>query len=147
MPYGRWFVNPSKLSPRNHTIVMCVTTSLTVWSSLPAGSVWADFRLPSPEETMENYLVLAPAPTEEDCVCVGEDDYLPRAREECRRFISLLRKKFGPEPEGARLPVQSFLHDLGNYLEVVCYFDEALPESVEYAMHCEDNFLIGKPLV
>jgi len=32
---------------------------------------------------MENYLVLAPAPIEEDCVCVGEEDYLPRARAEC----------------------------------------------------------------
>jgi hypothetical protein len=27
---------------------------------------------------MENYLVLAPAPTEEDCVCVGEEDGYPR---------------------------------------------------------------------
>jgi hypothetical protein len=88
---------------------------------------------------MENYLVLAPAPTEEDCVCVGEEDYLPRARAECQRFITLLRKKFGPEPEGARLAVKSLLHDFGNYLEVVCYFDETLPESVEYALHCEDN--------
>jgi hypothetical protein len=88
---------------------------------------------------MENYLVLAPAPIEEDCVCVGEEDYLPRARAECQRFIALLRKKFGPEPEGARLAVKSFLHDFGNYLEVVCYFDETLPESVEYVLHCEDN--------
>ena len=88
---------------------------------------------------MENYLVLAPAPTEEDCVCVGEEDYMSRARAECQRFIALLRKKFGPEPEGARLAVKSFLHDFGNYLEVVCYFDETLPESVEYALHCEDN--------
>ena len=88
---------------------------------------------------MENYLVLAPAPTEEDCVCVGEEDYLPRAREECRRFIALLRKKFGPEPEGARLAVKSFLHDFGNYLEVVCSFGETLPESVAYALHCADN--------
>ena len=28
---------------------------------------------------------------------------------------------------------------VGDYLEVVCYFDENLPESVEYALHCEDN--------
>ena len=44
---------------------------------------------------MESYLVLAPAPVEEDCVCVGEEDYLSRARAECRRFIDLLRTKFG----------------------------------------------------
>jgi hypothetical protein len=83
---------------------------------------------------MENYLVLAPAPTEEDCVCVGEEDYMPRAWAECQRFIALLRKKFGPEPEGARLAVKSFMHDFGDYLEVVCYFDETLPDSV--SMHC-----------
>ena len=61
------------------------------------------------------------------------------AHEEGRRFIALLCKKFRPEPEGARLAVKSFLHDFGDYLEVVCYFDENLPDSVTYAMHCEDN--------
>jgi hypothetical protein len=88
---------------------------------------------------MQNYLVLAPVPIEEDCVGVGEEDYMPRARAECTRFIALLRKKFGPEPEGARLAVKSFPHDFGDYLEVICYFDENLPESVEYAYQCEDN--------
>ena len=88
---------------------------------------------------MANYLVLAPAPTEEDCVCVGEEDYMPRARAECQRFIALLRTKCGPEPAGARLAVKSFMHDFGDYVEVVCYFDENLPDSVAYALHCEAN--------
>ncbi len=88
---------------------------------------------------MQNYVVLAPAPIEEPCVCVGEEDYMPRARAECRRFIALLRKQFGPEPEGAQLKIKSFMHDFGDYLEVVCYFDENLPESVEYALRCEGN--------
>jgi hypothetical protein len=56
-----------------------------------------------------------------------QEDYMPRARAECQRFIALLRRKCGPEPEGARLAVKSFLHDFGDYLEVVCYFDENLP--------------------
>ena len=88
---------------------------------------------------MENYLVLAPAPTEEDCAQVGTADYVARARAECRRFIALLRKTFGPEPEGGRLAVKSFPHDFGDYLEVICYFDDTLPESVAYACRCEDN--------
>ncbi len=88
---------------------------------------------------MENYVALAPAPIEEHCVCVGEEDYMPRARAECERFIALLRKKFGPEPEGARLAVTSFPHDFGDYLEVICSFDDTLPASVEYAFRCEDN--------
>ena len=88
---------------------------------------------------MNSYLTLAPAPVEEECAQVGTADYAIRARAECRRFIDLLRRKFGPEPEGARLTIKTFAHDFGDYLEVVCYFDETLPESVEYAYHCEDN--------
>ena len=88
---------------------------------------------------MENYLVLAPSPTEEDCVQVGTDNYAARARAECQRFITLLRTTFGPEPQGARFAVKSFPHDFGDYLEVICYFDDTLPASVEYAYHCEDN--------
>jgi len=88
---------------------------------------------------MQNFLSLAPAPVEEDCAQVGTDDYTARARNECRRFMALLRTKFGPEPEGARLAIKSFPHDFGDYLEVVCYFDETLPESVEYAYRCEDD--------
>src|SRR5215831_3928094 len=110
---------------------MCSACCITASNSITnRAASWADFRPLSLEETMENYLVLAPAPTEEDCVCVGEEDYLPRARAECRRFIALLHTKFGPEREGARLAVKSFLHDFGNYLEVVCSFGETLPESV-----------------
>ena len=88
---------------------------------------------------MQPYLSLAPTPVEEDCAQVGTTDYTARARNECRRFMALLRTKFGPEPEGARLAIKSFSHDFGDYLEVVCYFDETLPESVEYAYRCEEN--------
>src|SRR5262249_21752593 len=73
------------------------------------------------------------------CILLTNSSNMPRAREECRRFIALLHKKFGPEPEGVRLAVKAFLHDFGDYLEIICYFDETLPESVEYALHCEDN--------
>jgi hypothetical protein len=88
---------------------------------------------------MDTYLSLAPAPVEEDCAQVGTADYHTKARAECQRFIALLRTKFGPEPVGARFAIKSFPHDFGDYLEVVCYFDETLPASVEYAYHCEDN--------
>ena len=88
---------------------------------------------------MENYFVLGQTPRDEDCACVGEDDYAPRAKKECRRFIDLLRKKFGSEPEGARLTIKGFPHDFGDYYEVAICFDEDYPDSVEYAIHCEDN--------
>src|SRR5438093_6624418 len=93
MRSGRCSWNPSKTSPRIQTISIGATTLLTAWKSLPDGCAWADFRPPSLEDEMQNYLVLAPAPIEEDCVCVGEEDYMPRARAECQRFIALLRKK------------------------------------------------------
>ena len=66
-------------------------------------------------------------------------DYLPAMREECKRFIDLLRKVHGPEPEGARLRIKRNPHDFGPYLDVVCEFDEAFPESLEYALKLEGN--------
>src|SRR5262245_8011967 len=91
------------------------------------------------EQRMENYFTLGPTPRDESCACVGEDDYTPRARAECRRFMALLRKKFGEEPAGARLAIKRFPHDFGEYLEVVVWFDEDLPDSAAYAVHCDDH--------
>ena len=88
---------------------------------------------------MENYFTLGPTPVHESCACVGENDYPQRAQQECRRFIALLRKKFGPEPDGARFAVKGFPHDFGMYYEVVISFDEDIPASAHYACHCEDN--------
>ena len=88
---------------------------------------------------MENYFTLGPTPRDEDCACVGEEDYEPRAKKECKRYIDLLRKKLGPEPEGAHFEVKSFPHDFGTYYEAAVCFDEDFPDSVEYALRCEDN--------
>ena len=88
---------------------------------------------------MESYFTLGPTPRDEACACVGEEDYTPRARAECRRFIALLRTKFGPEPDGARFGIKAFPHDFGTYVEVVIYFDEDLPASAAYAVHCDDH--------
>ena len=88
---------------------------------------------------MRTYLELAPAPTEEDCAQVGAPGYQERAIEECARLIRLLRKKIGPEPEGAWLSVKWFAHDFGPYCEVVCYYNTTIPASVEYAFTCEAN--------
>ncbi len=86
---------------------------------------------------MREYLALGPAPCDEDCAQVGQPDYRERVREECRRFILLIRQKLGPEPEGARLSTKSFPHDFGTYYEVVCWFDTDIEASVEYAYRCE----------
>ena len=88
---------------------------------------------------MRNYFCIGPAPREEECAQVGTPDYYEQAIPECRRFIALLRRVFGPEPAGAALQVKAFDHDFGTYHEVVCWFDTDIPESVAYAARCEDD--------
>ena len=84
-----------------------------------------------------DFVTLGPVPSDENCAQVGEDDYEARARRECKRFIDLLRETFGPEPVGAYLSTKGFPHDFGTYYEVVCYFNERVPESIEYAYRLE----------
>lgn len=87
---------------------------------------------------MRDFIEIGPVPCDEDCQQVGAASYDPvRARLECQCFIEQLRRQFGPEPEGARLRIKSNPHDFGNYLEVVCHFDDAYPDSVEYTFKCE----------
>lgn len=87
---------------------------------------------------MLDYIDIGSSPCEEDGVSVDpKKDYLPAMREECNRFIAAIRKKLGPEPEGARLAIRSNPHDFGTYLEVVCYYHDQDEESQAYAFRCE----------
>ena len=86
-----------------------------------------------------DYFCIGPTPLEEDCAHVGTLDYHEKTMKECRRFIALLRRIFGPEPEGAMLQIKAFEHDFGTYLTVVCYYDDADPAAAEYARRCEDQ--------
>ena len=87
---------------------------------------------------MREYMAIGPAPFDEPCVQVSRDvDYLPAMRDECRRFIKLIRKKLGPEPPGAHLGIKSNPHDFGTYLEVGCYFDDTDEQQTDYAYLCE----------
>ena len=89
---------------------------------------------------MRDYFYLGSSPCEEPCVQVTSDGgYIGAMRAECRRFIDLIRRVLGPEPEGARLTIKREEHDFGSYFEVVCHFDTDLPESVEYACRCESD--------
>lgn len=89
---------------------------------------------------MRDFIDIGSAPAEEDCVSVSRDvDYLPAMRAECLRFIELIRKTLGPEPEGAHLAVKSNPHDFGTYYEVVCYFQDDDDEARKYAFRCQDD--------
>ena len=86
---------------------------------------------------MRDFLSIGSSPYDEPCAQVGQSDYHEKAWEECRRLMELIRRTLGPEPEGARLAIKPFLHDFGDYLEVVCYFETDNTEAVAYALRCE----------
>ena len=86
---------------------------------------------------MKDYLNIGSTPPEEDCAQVGSENFYEESMKECKRYIDCLRKFVGVEPFGAELKVKSFPHDFGTYYEVVCYFDDDIPESLEYALKCE----------
>ena len=87
---------------------------------------------------MRDLIDLGSAPSEEECVQVNkEGNYHKAMREECLRFIDLLRRTFGPEPEGARLSVKSNPHDFGTYFSTVCYFEDDNEAARKYAFRCE----------
>lgn len=88
---------------------------------------------------MRDFIDVGAAPTMEACAQVGSDDYWERARNECRAYIGLIRRKLGDEPKGAHLAVKSNPHDFGSYLSVVCYFDDRFRDSVDYAFRCESQ--------
>ena len=88
---------------------------------------------------MRDYMDLECAPCDEPCAQVGEPDYYLRAKEECARFIVLIRKKLGEEPPGARLAVKSNPHDFGTYYSVVCHFEDNDEEARRYAYLCESD--------
>ncbi len=86
---------------------------------------------------MQDIMYLGAGPGDEECAQVGSPDYYPRAKAECIRYIALLRKMFGAEPEGARLVTKSNAHDYGSYLEVVVKYDFDNEAATDYAFKVE----------
>lgn len=87
---------------------------------------------------MREYIEIGSTPCEEKCQQVPYED--PElARLESLMFIKAIRIKLGKEPDGAQLKIKGFPHDFGTYHEVVCYYDEDMPESVDYAFKCESD--------
>lgn len=79
------------------------------------------------------------SPYGESCVCVGEDDYLPRARSEANRFLSQIRKHYGQEPGNSYLKIQQNPHDFGTYLSIEFYYDSEDEREVEYGFDIEGD--------
>jgi hypothetical protein len=88
---------------------------------------------------MQDFITLGTAPVDEPCAQLGQEDYYKKVRAECRRFITLLRQKFGDEPAGVRFAIKPFDHDFGVYYEVVCFFNTEDEHAAHYAYRCEDE--------
>lgn len=86
-----------------------------------------------------DYIDIGPTPADEPCEQLGPNYDESKAKAECRRFIEVIRKALGPEPEGARLSIKANAHDFGTYHEVVCYFDTDNEKAAEYAFKCESD--------
>ena len=89
---------------------------------------------------MRDYVSIGSSPYEEECVQVSNTgDYIGPMKAECQRFMELIRKKLGLEPEGARLALKGSPHDFGTYYEVVCYYEDTNEEATKYAYRCESE--------
>lgn len=90
---------------------------------------------------MRDYISIGSTPCDEECAQVGDSDYRSKAINECKRFIELIRKVNGPEPElsTAILLTKSFPHDFGTYYEVVVQFDDEDEIGLDYALFVEGN--------
>ncbi len=82
---------------------------------------------------MRDYLELGPTPAEEDCVQVGTDDYLAKARVESKVWVDQLERKY-PDLD---FRLKSFPHDFGTYLEVVIMYDDDDPKEVKAVFRVE----------
>ena len=84
-------------------------------------------------------IFLGPVPASENCAQVGSSGYTERARKECRAYINQIRRAFGDPPMGGALKIISCPHDFGTYYEVVAFFDDRFPDSVQWAFGVEEG--------
>jgi len=88
---------------------------------------------------MRDFISIGPSPAEEECAQVGTEGFDHRNKMECVAYEAQLIRLFGEPPQGAYLAIKAFQHEFGTYREVVCYFDDNHPESIDYAFKLEGN--------
>lgn len=89
---------------------------------------------------MREYLTLGPTPVDEKCAQMGRDDFWEESEKECKRYIELLKKKFGKTmPYGCSFRTKSFDHDFGMYREVCVFYDDEDNVGLAFALHVEGN--------
>ena len=79
------------------------------------------------------------SPYAEDCVYLGEDNYLSRANNEAARFLAQIRKHYGNEPGNSELKIKHNPHDFGTYLSIEFYYEADNEEEVDYGFDIEGD--------
>ena len=79
------------------------------------------------------------SPYAEDCVYLGEDNYLSRAKNEASRFLAQIRKHYGNEPGSSYLDIKKNPHDFGTYLSIEFYYEADNEEEVDYGFDIEGD--------
>jgi hypothetical protein len=88
-----------------------------------------------------DYLEIGSSPRDEDCVQVGDGDYILPMKNECRRFKELLEKLMPiPKECNCRYYVKSNPHDFGTYYEVAIQFDEEDAKSSAFAYYVDSYY-------
>ena len=96
---------------------------------------------------MRDYINIGSAPYEEPCAQVGAPDYQRQAGQECTRFIDLLHRTVGEEPENAHLAIKSNPHDVDACSQrSEAYTSERRVEAAGYreALMSKENRLISE---
>lgn len=90
---------------------------------------------------MQDYMNLAGAPYDEECVQVQTGkDYEPEMRKECKRFMRALERYYAlVQPDGAWFRVTSNPHDFGTYYEVACMYNDDWTDTELFALYCESE--------
>jgi hypothetical protein len=86
-----------------------------------------------------DYLELGPTPCGENCLQVGNPDYLNYREIEAKAYIHQLVRIFGPFPSGCKLAIKYFPHDFGQYHEVCAVYSTETDQGVEWALNIENN--------
>jgi hypothetical protein len=91
----------------------------------------------------KQHISLGATPAEESCAQVGTDGYELLARNECRRYLKLLRDVYvaahGAMHEGLNLRIASNAHDFGSYLDVIVEFDVDDESASNAALWLDNN--------
>ena len=82
---------------------------------------------------------LGPVPSNEECAQVGTENYMRRAKIECKTFVSQLERVFPDPPPGVYFRVTHNPHDFGTYLDVEVRFNDDDSEATAFAIKVENE--------